>query len=169
MPGMASSIQKTTNFGIKVRDEMSKQQSGFTLIELIVVIVILGILSAIALPRFVNFGSDAKIAVVNGVAGALRSAVALTQSRYFATGDNTSTEALLQGQTTGNGVIVAAGTGIPAGSANGIGRALDNNTAGFTTNYSSATAVTFAPTGTTNCQATYNGTTGVVTTTTTGC
>lgn len=143
------------------------KQKGFTLVELVVVIVILGILAATALPRFINLTNDARIAAVNGMAGGLRSAVAVIQARYMATGNMTATTVTTADGTT---VTVNAGTGIPEGTAGGIGAALQS-TEGFTVDYTSPTAVTFRPTngGSATCQASYNGTTGAVTVTTTGC
>lgn len=56
---------------------MVSRQQGFTIIELVVVIVILGILAAVAFPKFQDLTGDARTAVVNGVAGALKSSAVI--------------------------------------------------------------------------------------------
>lgn len=66
------------------------KQAGFTLIEIIAVIVILGILSAVALPKFVNLGGEARIAKMQGAVGAVNSAAVLIHSKWLAQGSPTT-------------------------------------------------------------------------------
>lgn len=58
-----------------------KENAGFSLIELVIVIIILGVLSAAMLPKFTDISSDARIASLNGLKGALKSSSTLVFSK----------------------------------------------------------------------------------------
>ena len=145
---------------------LKKNEKGFTLIELVVVIVILGILAAFAVSRYTNMAQSARISAVNGLAGGLRGAVAIVQGQYLINGNIAAvTVTMLDGTV----VAVNAGVagGIPTGAVGGIGNAM-RDTSGFNVVYGSPT--TYRPTngGSATCQASYAPATGIVTVTTTG-
>ena len=144
---------------------IGREQKGFTLIELVIVIVILGILAAVAIPKYVTVQREARIAVVNGMAGGLRSARLVAMAKYQVVSIMTATTVDMDGTL----VEVTAGTGVPTPTQAGIVSAL-TDTSGFTVNVL-ASSVQFWPTngGSTSCLALYSGLTGTVTTDVSNC
>lgn len=137
----------------------AKRHQGFTLIELIMVIVVLGILAAFALPKFADFSGDAEAATRDSIDGALRSASSIAHAQCLV--DTSCDVTAASGETVNlEGVNIDMVYGYPAGTAAGIGAAASvqnvasayaSGTATYTINGDAACTVTYAaPSGSGN-------------------
>jgi MSHA pilin protein MshA len=83
----------------QINTQSANKQKGFTLIELVVVIVILGILAVTAAPKFIDLTSDARAAVVEAVKGSINSAADMAHSKALVSGQTSETGEVTVGDT----------------------------------------------------------------------
>lgn len=151
----------------------ASRSNGFTVVEAIVLIMVLGIVAAFAVPKFAALDSQARTASINGLAGSVRSAAALARGLAMASGEST--------RVTMEGATVTLLNNYPDASTTGIPHAVNTNSAAsgeftFAAGSSSTTAATWTRNGApapANCSVSYTAAASngapTVAVTTTGC
>lgn len=125
-----------------IQFKIRPNQDGFTLIELVMVIVILGILAIVAIPKYIDLTADARTAAVQGVAGGLSSASSIN----YAARKANSTKGIAIANCTDAANTLAGG--LPTGYTITAAAVAADATASCTLNGSGSTTATFTVTGT---------------------
>jgi len=142
------------------------RQFGFTLIEMVAVIIILAIMAATALPKFVNLSQEARLSSINGLAGGMRSAMALAKAQYLVMNSAAVSAVAMNGTNVAvisyggpAGVSNLSNIGLPLEGATGIDLALDSLYGYESAALGGTAGEMFAPIGVANsttCYAIYN-------------
>lgn len=151
---------------------------GFTILELVVTLVILGVLSASALPKFINFGTEARRAKFEALAGSMRSGIQITQAAYLVQNPNSFTpggslsayQMAFVRLADGSTVSVFVPSGYPGPTSGGIFSIVPLDANEFTMNWSGVVARVRDPAKLSNsCMLTYTSNTGEIALETSGC
>lgn len=131
-----------------------KKQGGFTLIELVVVIVILGILAVTAAPRFLNLQDDARTSSLEGLKGAMAGAAGIVYGKSAIEGlETVSSGSAISGA---NGTDINIVFGYPEASSAGIGNAVSGLAEDWTVISSATGAIAYGFNNNTTCFVTYS-------------
>ncbi len=150
---------------------MKKSINGFTLIELIIVVTILGILATIAIPRYIEAQRHAREAVVEGLAGSIKAAVSIIRAHCVLNANQCRGAGIASVNIDGASVDIILANKRPANSESGIGIAA--NIGGVTAIYPNdpinGVSVFMPRGGSVTCRVTYSPSTGAVIPITTDC